>query len=360
MKENRRNLTSSRRDRDPLIWLGVGLTTFWLAGGVAYVIYLGGWAAFLNLGTDALGGFFEGFFAPLAFLWLVIGLFIQQRELSLNTEALQQTNLNSSKQTEVLEATELRARQSAFFQIAENVQRQTGNLVGLILQSLDPSEWNDQVNDQTINESWLDHQRGDYERFPSMVTLLIEGSGFDVVVDPALFYGTVARSQYTEEYIRSYRGLLQLAKECDQDGTITRTVTQTPHGQVYAWMLFNIQPPNCWVLLPEDRRFAPLTNEANFDGIWRLTANTLDGFQEWICEFRKTEDGFDAQVKAGGQNVVLENLQVDGSLFFARVLSPMMPFVLTGRIDGDRMTGQLDSRDGIFATFDGQRQPSTT
>ena len=40
-----------------------------------------GWDRFISQPADALGGFLEGAFAPLAFLWLVVGFFLQQRQL---------------------------------------------------------------------------------------------------------------------------------------------------------------------------------------------------------------------------------------------------------------------------------------
>ena len=56
-----------------------------LAGGAIYLDAVVGWA-FWHAGADTIGGFFEGFFATLAFLWLVVGLFIQQKELSRTRE----------------------------------------------------------------------------------------------------------------------------------------------------------------------------------------------------------------------------------------------------------------------------------
>ena len=57
-----------------------------------------------------IGNFLEGAFAPLAFLWLVLGLFMQQRELSNNTEMLRRTSEQSEKQTQAIAATEMNAR----------------------------------------------------------------------------------------------------------------------------------------------------------------------------------------------------------------------------------------------------------
>ena len=74
--------------RDWRVWFGLASTLFWLWLGFLYVAIVVGWSNFLTQPADALGGFLEGAFAPLAFLWLVIGFFLQQRELRSNNDAI--------------------------------------------------------------------------------------------------------------------------------------------------------------------------------------------------------------------------------------------------------------------------------
>ncbi len=78
---------ASRRDRQ--VQVGLVLTAIWLGAGVLYVAVSMGWTAFLRLPLGDLGDFLDGAFAPLAFLWLVLGLFLQQRELAANNFAIQ-------------------------------------------------------------------------------------------------------------------------------------------------------------------------------------------------------------------------------------------------------------------------------
>jgi len=70
------------------IWLGLVLTVAWLALGSAYISASIGWARVGSVDAATLGNFLEGAFAPLAFLWLVIGYFLQRKELEQKTEAL--------------------------------------------------------------------------------------------------------------------------------------------------------------------------------------------------------------------------------------------------------------------------------
>ena len=66
--------------------IGLLFTIAWLAGTAVYVAF--NWQKFLLLEPNAVGDFTAGVFAPLAFLWLVIGYFQQGEELKQNTEAL--------------------------------------------------------------------------------------------------------------------------------------------------------------------------------------------------------------------------------------------------------------------------------
>ena len=121
------------------IWLGLCLTAVWILLGVVYISAVIGWTSFAVLPAEELGNFLEGAFAPLAFLWLVIGYFLQQKELEQNTEALraqaieiQRTAEQAVIQSENLAASELHARQEAFLQIAQSVQSQLGSIAGLL------------------------------------------------------------------------------------------------------------------------------------------------------------------------------------------------------------------------------------
>ena len=136
--------------RNYLIPLGIVLTVVWLTGGAIY--YTQSSSALTSM--DQIGSFLEGFFAPLAFLWLVIGLFMQQREIRNNSNIVQMTLQHSAEQTRVLEATELRARQTAFFQIAESVKSQLGNLLGALAEVNFGPDGNRRLNRDELNSYW--------------------------------------------------------------------------------------------------------------------------------------------------------------------------------------------------------------
>ncbi len=359
MKESRAEAKKHVIHRHWLIWLGVVVTTLWLGSGVVYIGLFGGWHTLFGDGSDGIGGFLEGFFAPLAFLWLVIGLFVQQRELASNTEVLRRTNVNSEKQTEVLAATELRARQSAFFQIAENVRRQSGNLAGIIISSLRNKNGQQLFSDEEMVQHWIDHQHGQYERFTALLSLPDERFVKEGLEYAEIFFGTKERQEYSAEYIKSFRGLIQIARDCDEEGTIVRTITQTPHGHVYGSMINHITPPVCWVLLDEAAFYSSQTGKGkmSLNGTWRITAHTLLGEEEWFATFREISNGdLEGQVHLDETEIEIRDIVTQGTRLYGKIQMPEYLFILTAITDSSsRMRGHLDTREGIYATLEGTR-----
>jgi len=114
--------------QDWRIQFGLVVTLLWLLAGSLYISGTVGWQQFAVLPIDQMGNFLEGAFAPLAFLWLVIGLFIQQTILAQNNRELYHSNIVSARQAEALAANEKNARQETFFKIADNTRRQLGGI----------------------------------------------------------------------------------------------------------------------------------------------------------------------------------------------------------------------------------------
>ena len=121
--------------QDWRILFGLTLTFTWFVFLAIYISRNVGISNFMDLPIEEMGTFLEGAFAFLAFLWLVIGLFIQQSVLAQNNEELRLNNLHSDKQTQAIAATELNARQETFFKIAESTKRQLGGISGMLFLS---------------------------------------------------------------------------------------------------------------------------------------------------------------------------------------------------------------------------------
>ncbi len=221
------------RDRDWRIWLGLVITVIWIAGGTWYVARVTETSPTQNFGLEAVGSFLEGAFAPLAFLWLVLGLFIQQRELANNTEALRRTSEQSEKQTQAIAATEMNARQETFFKIADSVKHQLGGISGMLYVSGLGPVGSGRFDREQMDEYFTQMASGDCEIFARM---FISTDFQDEGGLPELFYGTDIRIRHTGNYTRTFDRLCRLAKNCDVDGIIEDALMQSAFGLLYRRM----------------------------------------------------------------------------------------------------------------------------
>ena len=213
--------------KDRRIWFGLAATFVWVMLGFVYIARNIGWSSFVTLPIDEMGTFLEGAFAPLAFLWLVIGLFIQQTVLAENNRELRRTNLQSEKQTQAIAATELNARQETFFKIAENTRKQLGAITGLLFISSQGPVGEGNYSSEQISEIWQQYASGDYEVF-SRLFLTMSGNP-DVSLED-LLYGTDIRQRHTNNFIVGFDRLLKLARECDTDHIIQDALIYSAHG----------------------------------------------------------------------------------------------------------------------------------
>jgi len=223
------------RQTDWRIFMGGILTMLWL---IAAVIYIRGGnfnkATIYDIPLEDLGSFLEGAFAPLAFLWLVIGLFIQQRELADNTEVLRQTSIQSEKQTQAIAATEMNARQETFFKIAESVKGQLGGITGMLFISCFGATEGQIIPRERIAEMWHMLARRDDGVF-AREFLLFDADDYGGY--EALFYKTEIRRRHTRNFIRTFDRLMEMARNCDSpNGIIAESMAQTAHGLLYNQM----------------------------------------------------------------------------------------------------------------------------
>jgi hypothetical protein len=212
--------------QDWRIQFGLVVTFLWLLAGSLYIAGTVGWRDFTVLPIDQMGNFLEGAFAPLAFLWLVIGLFIQQTILAQNNRELYHSNIVSSRQAEALSANERNARQETFFKIADNTRRQLGGITGLLLLSSKGAQGDATISETEFAEMWHQFATGDFEVF-SRRFLIMAGRGEELL---PLFYGTQIRTTHTENFIVNFDRLLKLARDCDINGIITDAQLHSAHG----------------------------------------------------------------------------------------------------------------------------------
>lgn len=213
--------------QDLRIRYAIVITFLWFCFLFVYIAKNVGWGSFLDLSIEEMGTFLEGAFAFLAFLWLVIGLFIQQSVLAENNEELRRNNLHSEKQTQAIAATEMNARQETFFKIAESTRRQLGSISGLLFISSQGPVGNNNYTSEDLAEIWKQFAGGDVEVF-SRLFLTMQAVGEVDFCD--LFYGTDIRKVHTENFLVGYDRLIELAKNCDTDNIILDTLIYSAHG----------------------------------------------------------------------------------------------------------------------------------
>lgn len=226
---------------DRRIVLGLALTIVWLALTLAYIGAGVGWRAFLALPPSEIGSALEGFVSPLAFLWLVLGLFLQQSELGQNSralavqsEALQKSAEQAEIQSRAIHANELHARQDTFVDLVRLVNRQLGVISGLLYLSSQTVNSGGAVPPEKIAEFWTQLGAGDSDVF--MRGLL----GASAVLPPQqsfdLFFSTPVRTRHSEAYIAAFARLLRAAEPCDPDGLIRDAILGDGSGRLYQLM----------------------------------------------------------------------------------------------------------------------------
>jgi hypothetical protein len=231
--------------------VGLVLTALWLGVGMLYIATSLGWTGFVRLPLGDLGDFIGGAFAPLAFLWLVLGLFLQQRELAANNlaiqrqfEIMQRTADQAEIQTRAIAANELHARQDTFIDVAHLVMSQLEVIAGMLFISSQGSPGDGVVPDEEVDLMFARLSSGESSVFSRRLILLRVR-----LDDPrqawALFYGTPIRRQHCETYIRSFERLLRSAAACDPDGMIVDAMHGNAQGRLYRVMceLRDLPPP---------------------------------------------------------------------------------------------------------------------
>ena len=195
------------------ILTGALFTVVWLGAGVYYLFNLVGWSQFLMLPTGEIGSFLEGAFAPLAFLWLVIGHFMQQTELSSNTKAIQ-------VQEESAKRLELHSRRDSYFKLLNLVQDQLGGIAAFHYYSIaGPTDLNE-IDEEKFAELRSRSSNGDHALFVRRMLFLCRRTDMSRDQLDGLFFGTEIRQRHTLNYSKTFAKLHQAAKDVDTEDII--------------------------------------------------------------------------------------------------------------------------------------------
>jgi hypothetical protein len=249
-------MAARERRRDWRISLGIGLTIGWLACGALYITFGVGWGRALALSPSEAGEFLDGAVAPLAFLWLVLGLFLQQSELSENNrairlqyEAMQRTAEQAEIQSRAIQANELHARQDTFIELAQLVLRQLAVIAGFLFVSSQGAPQGGTVSDEEIGDLWGQLGSGDTQVFARRLMAI----GFrlpDAEAFP-VFYGTAVRTRHCDTFVAAFERLLRAAEGCDPEHMIRDALLGDAPGRLYRLMVgYRANPPPGCAVVP--------------------------------------------------------------------------------------------------------------
>jgi hypothetical protein len=226
--------------RDWRIWFGLASTLFWLWLGLMYIAIVIGFGKFVEQPAESIGAFLEGAFAPLAFLWLVIGFFLQQRELRHNNAAIRLQYDEMRRQVEyaavqarAITANALHQEQETLLLVADRVHRQLGSVLGLLWMSSRGPGNADAATEDLIGDLWSRLGSGDNEAFARQCMALYFRNRADRAAVYDFFLGTPIRTRHAETIVETYSRLLESARGCDPTGIITSALLGSGVGQVY-------------------------------------------------------------------------------------------------------------------------------
>lgn len=211
---------------------GLVVTTAWMSAGLIYLLGIVGWDAFIHLPTADIGSFLEGAFAPLAFLWLVIGHFMQQKEITANTKAI---NIQEKSARRL----ELHSRRDSYFKLLNLIQDQLGNIAAFHYFSVFGPSGLDQFSGEEFTEGRSSASNGDYAFFIRKMTGTTYQNRGDSEFLQELYFGTEIRKRHTENYVQTFEKLLNEAIDVDTAEMISNALLHgSAEGRQYAIIKF--------------------------------------------------------------------------------------------------------------------------
>jgi hypothetical protein len=195
------------------IAFGLGITLTWISTGLLYLFSVVGLDNFVHLPTADIGSFLEGAFAPLAFLWLVIGHFMQQKEITANTRAI-------SLQEQSARRLEIHSQRDSFFKLHDLVQDQLGAVAGFHYMSVCGPTGTGLITGEEFAEQRNHAANGDPSWFVRKMIGLAVDAREDQTALHEIFFGTEIRTRHSNNFTLAFRKLMKNAEAVDTDEII--------------------------------------------------------------------------------------------------------------------------------------------
>ncbi|MDB4493231.1 hypothetical protein N9216_01310 [Pseudomonadales bacterium] len=209
------------------IAFGFVVSVIWILAGLAYLLGVLGWAEFLQLPTGDIGSFLEGAFAPLAFLWLVIGHFMQQKEISTNTKAIGLQEMSARR-------LELHSQRDSYFKLLTLVQSQLGSIASFHYMSVCGPTGTCEMSSEEFVALRSQSETADSALFVRKMISLALYNRADPSMLRAIFYGSEIRTRHSTHFIETFARLLDNAAAVDTDSMICDALLNgSPAGMLY-------------------------------------------------------------------------------------------------------------------------------
>ena len=219
--------TENSNRMDWRVVFGITVTTIWIVLGLSYLFGIVEMANFVNLPTGDIGSFLEGAFAPLAFLWLVIGHFMQQSEITANTKATQLQEQSSRRQ-------EIHSQRNSYFKLLNLVQEQLGNIAGFHYVSVCGETGSGEITSDEYAALRADSASGDSALFIRKMVVLAARYSKDPDGAREVFLGTEIRARHSNNFADTFGKLLSSAKAVDHDDMVVNALLYgSPSGMLY-------------------------------------------------------------------------------------------------------------------------------
>ena len=215
-------MAEEEQDGFSLDWrvaFGLGVTLTWITAGITYLFTIVGLENFVYLPTADIGSFLEGAFAPLAFLWLVIGHFMQQKEITANTRAI-------GIQEESARRLEVHSQRDSYFKLLSLVQDQLGSIAGFHYMSVCGPTGSGEISADEFANLRAEAGSGDHSLFVrKMIALTVENRESPATLQE-IFFGTEVRTRHSDNFTHTFSKLLNAARAVDTDDMVSDALLQ--------------------------------------------------------------------------------------------------------------------------------------
>lgn len=239
------------------IALGLTITLLWFTAGIFYLLSIVGSNNFVHLPTADIGSFLEGAFAPLAFLWLVIGHFMQQKEISANTKAI-------NVQEQSARRLELHSRQDSYFKLLTLVQDQLGAIAGFHYMSVCGPTGTGEITGLEFTEQRAHAANGDHAWFVRKMIALAIGELQNKEKLHEIFFSTPVRTRHSENFARTFKKLLTAGEAVDTDDMVVDALLNgSASGLLYRMILHAKGESTLDLMAPTNTPQAMLADKEN-------------------------------------------------------------------------------------------------